>query len=341
MEVLDIFSGDAFSMASLTDTISHVDYKPDFLGSIGLFRPEGIPTRTVIVEEDYGTLKLVPNAPYGGTPAPRSNDKRKARSFIVPHLPTASGITAEEIQNIRAYANGMTPAQALLSVEQLRDRKLSAMRSDLEATLEFHRISALKGILLDSDGTTTIYNWFTEFGVSQQTHNMVLDTTTTNVINKVRAAIRLSLNALKSQRVMGWRAVCGDSFFDKLTGHGNFEKFIVNQPTAPAFLEEQKAYGSVYACGVTWSNYRGSVGGVDFVTSTKAYLFPEGADGLFLWKNGPADYLDRVNQIPTPDGMPIEVRAEVKPKSIELEAQSNPLHICTKPAAVIELKENT
>lgn len=343
MDVLDIFSGDAFTMATLTDTVNHMDYKPDFLDSLGLFEEEGIATRQVIIEEDRMTLKLVPTAPYGGVPATRAVDKRSARSFIVPHLPTSDSITAEEIQNVRAYAQNMAPQQALMSVQQLRDRKLMNMRSDLEATLEHHRVGAIRGQILDADGSTVLLDLFTEFNVSQQSHEMKLDTGTTNVINQTRAAIRKSLDALGAQRVTGWVALCSDSFFDKFTGHSKVEALYLNWQAAQVLSGEHRAFGSFDFAGVSWQNYRGSVGGVDFIPSGKAYLIPRGTRKLFLAKYGPSDYIDRVNQIPSPDGVPIEMRAELKPmaKGVDMEAQSNPLFLCTKPRAVILLHEKT
>ena len=343
MEVLDIFSGDTFTMASLTNTINHLDFKPAILREMGLFDEEGVPTRTVILEEEFGTVRLVPTAEYGGVGSVSKIDKRKSRSFIVPHLPTRDAITAEEIQNVRAYAQNMTPQHALLAIEQLRDKKLMKMRDDLEVTLEHHAIGAVKGTILDSDGSSVIFNLFTEFNVAQQTKNMVLDTGGTVVITKVREAVRLSLNALGNQPITGWAGLCGDSFFDKLTGHANVEKHFLNWEAARAYSEQHRAYGAFPYAGVNWLNYRGSIGGVDFVPTTKAFLFPLGARGMFITKFGPSDYVDRVNNIPSPDGIPIEVRAEMKPmgKGWDIEAQSNPLYLCTKPRAVIELKENT
>lgn len=343
MEVLDIFASDAFTMASLTDTINHLDFKPAILRGMGLFEEQGVPTRTVIIEEDFGTLRLVPTAEWGGPGSVSNLDKRKSRSFVVPHLPTRDAISAEEVQNVRAYAQGMTPQQALITVEQLRDRKLIKMRDDLEVTLEHHAIGAVKGKVLDSDGSTEIFNLFTEFNVSQQTHDMVLDTAGTKVIIKVREAIRKSLDALGNHPITGWAALCGDSFFDKLTGHVNVEKHFLNWEAARVYSEQHRAFGAFPYSQVNWINYRGSIGGTTFVPTAKAYLFPLGARGLFITKFGPSDYIDRINQIPSPDGLPIEVRSELKPmgKGLDMEAQSNPLYLCTKPRAVIELKEDT
>lgn len=339
MDVLDIFSGDSFKMASLTTAINHDDFKPDLLGAMGMFEEEGVPTRDVIVDEEYNTLRLVPSQAWGGEPAHRETDKRKSRAFIVPHLPTRDSIQAHEIQGVRAYAAGMTPQQALMTVEALRNRKLDNMRTDLEATLEYHRVGAVKGLVLDADGNSVIHDLFAEFQVLQQVHAMDLSDESSEVINMIRQAIRKSLNALKNQNVSGWAALLGDEFFDALTSHPMVKQHYLNWQAAADLSKEHRAFGRFDYGGVSWINYRGSVGGVDFVEVDEGHLFPLGARGVFKGFFGPSDYIDRVNQIPDPNGSPIEARSEMKPmgKGLDMEAQSNPLYLCTKPASVIKL----
>jgi hypothetical protein len=342
--VMDVFSGNAFSMANLTNAVNQTDYLPARLGQLGIFEEEGVPTRNIVIEEDYGTLKLVPDQIYGGPAAQKSNDKRKARSFVTRHLPIASAITAEEIQGVRGYAAGMTPSQILLAVEELRNRKLGRMVMDLEATLEFHRIGAVRGQILDADGAAVIYNLFTEFGVSQTTAQMLLNTATTSVLKQIRQAVRLSLNQLKNTPYTGYYALCGDSFYDKFVGHATVQDKFLNWQAAATYARDTgRPYVAFPFGNVMWENYRGSVGAIAFVPTTKAYLFPIGAQGLFVTKFGPSDYIDRVNQIPSPNGLPIESRADTKHmgKGIDMEAQSNPLCLCTKPAAIVELAEDT
>jgi len=338
MDILDVFK-DIFSMAALTDAISHADYIPGRIGQMGLFTESGIASRTAIIEENHQTLSLVPTAPFGGVPTPNTTDARKARPFVVPHIPMMDSINAEEIQDVRAYAQGMDPSAARMSVQAMIDNKLASMQAKLQATLEYHRVGAIKGVIYDADGTTAIYNLFTEFGVTQQEYNMVLGTAGTNVLGKIRAAQRLSLSALGNAGFTGWRALCGDTFFDQFISHAKVEDKYLSSADNRLLREPDLAYGAIAFGGVVWENYRGSVGGVDFIESEKAYLFPTGVNGLFIQKDGPSDYIDRVNQIPSATGLPIEVRSEMKPmgKGVDLEAQMNPLCLCTKPRVVIRL----
>lgn len=339
MDILDVFS-DIFTMSSLTDAISHVDYLPGRVGQLGLFESEGVPDRTIVIEEDPITLSLIPRTPWGGVPIPNTTDARIARPFVIPHVAMEDAIGPGEIQSVRAYAQGQTPSTSRMSVEEMRDRKLRVMQLKLQATLEYHRIGAIKGVVYDADGTTVIHNMFTEFNVAQQSMSMVFSSSTTDVLGKIRAAQRLSIGALGNSPFTGWRALAGDTFFDQLFAHAKVEATYVNSESNRILRDEDITYGARAFGGVIWENYRGSVGGVDFIPSDQAYLFPTGVAGLFLQKNGPADWIDRVNQMPaSPNGLPVEVRSEMKPggKGINIEAQMNPLCLCTKPRAVIQL----
>lgn len=338
-DILDVFS-DIFTMSSLTDAISHVDYLPGRVGQLGIFESEGVPDRTIVIEEDPITLALVPRTPWGGVPIPNTTDARIARPFVIPHISMEDAIGPGEIQSVRAYAQGQTPSTSRMSVEEMRDRKLRTMQMKLQATLEYHRIGAIKGVVYDADGTTVIHNMFTEFNVAQQTLNMALGTSSTDVLGKITAAQRLSINALGSDPYTGWRALAGDTFFDQLFSHAEVVKTYLNSESNRILRDGDIVYGARAFGGVIWENYRGSVGGVNFIESDKAYLIPIGVPQLFIQKNGPADWIDRVNQMPaSPNGLPVEVRSEMKPggKGISIEAQMNPLCLCTKPRAVIQL----
>jgi hypothetical protein len=335
MEVLDVFNSDAFSMDSLVHSINHVDHKPTRLGDLGLFTLEPISTTSVIIEEDYGTLTLVPVAPRGGVPDPVSRERRKARSFTVPHIPTMSQVMADEVQNVRAFGQANRAAGEMLAVEQVRDRKLAKARMRLEATVEYHRMGAIKGQILDADGSSVLLDLFTAFEVSQSTFGMDLDVSTTDVLKKIREAQRLSLTVLKSQVVTGWHAICSDDFFDAFVGHDELKKLYLNHQAAEVLRGGIAPYSTFPFGNVTWENYRGQVGGVDFVEQGKAYLIPLGVPDLFLHYVSPADYMETVNTL----GLPFYAKSELMRmnKGIEIEAQTNPLLICSKPAAVVEL----
>lgn len=329
MATMDVFSSDAFSLNTLTAAINEQPYVPGRVGEIGLFEEEGITTTTAIVESQSGALALVDAKTRGAPGQVVVGDPRKARSFIVPHLPETSSILADSIQNIRAFGS----ENQLQAIEQVRDARLAKMRRNLDATMEHHRIGAIKGQILDADGSTTIFNLFTEFGVAQQTHAMALTTTTTKVRQKVLQAKKKGEDELGNAPILRWHAFCGDTFFEELIDHDNVRSSYERWMEGEALRNDPRA-GFMFG-DVTWERYRGSVGGVSFVGTDDAYLFPVGVPGMFIGRFAPANYMETVNTV----GLPYYAKADPMDfdKGVNLEAQSNPLYLCTRPRAVIKL----
>jgi hypothetical protein len=342
LDIANYFATDeAFTVASLTQKINHVEYVPDRIGQLGIFAEDGVSSTVVIVEEEYGTIRLIPASPRGGVPEPVSRDRRKSRAFTVPHIPVIQQVMADEVQNVRAFGVGDQLSAQKAGVQEVVDKKLSLAAADLDATLEFHMAGALKGSVLDADGSTVLFNYFTEFGVSQQTQAMALTTGTTNVLGLIRAAQRASMSKLKRGVLTGWRALCGDAFFDALIGHAKVEDKYLNSADNRLLRETDLAYGAIAFGNVVWENYRnGNVlntgaSAQTYIPTDDAYLFPVGSPGLFVKYFAPADYTETVNTI----GLPRYAKQEPLPmgKGIKIEAQTNPLCLCTKPAAVVKL----
>jgi hypothetical protein len=330
MPALDIFNSDAFSLSSLTTAINEQPAQPGRLGALGLFREEGVTTTSIQIEKSKGALKLVPTSPRGSVAQPVGADKREMRSFIVPHLQEDDSIMADEVQNLRAFGSE-TDEETL---QNYVNQRLGKMRRNLDATLEFHRIGAVKGTILDSDATSVIYNLYTEFGYTQDTVSMVLGTQTTKIRTKVLAAKRKSEDALGNAVASGYRAFCSDSFFDAFVDHDNVLKAYEQFITSFASADPRSAGGFKFA-DVTWENYRGKVGATSFIADGEAYLVPEGVADLFLTFFAPADYTETVNTL----GLPLYAKQELMRfnKGVDVQAQSNPLCMCTRPNAIIKL----
>jgi hypothetical protein len=100
------------------------------------------------------------------------------------------------------------------------------------------------------------------------------------------------------------------------------------------FLRADNRAGFYFA-GVFWEEYRGNVSGQPFVADGTALMIPEGVPDLFVTHFAPADYMETVNTL----GLPYYAKQEAMDfgKGIMVEAQSNPISLCTRPAAVVVL----
>ncbi|WP_020161252.1 major capsid protein [Methylobacter marinus] len=332
MPSLDIFNDDAFGVVNLTAAINDAAEGQAVPGIIDdLFQEEGITSTAVFIERDGDTLTLVPTGERGAPGSASGKSKRQAIPFSTVHLPVVDGINADEVQNVRVFGS----ETELQTVEGMVNKRLMKMRKRLDATLAFHRIGALKGQVLDSDGATVLLDAFTSFGVTQQSVGMALTTETTKVRDKIVTAKRKAEDVIGDSGVItGWRAVCGRNFFDAFVGHPAIEAAYAGwSEAANVLLGDHRAAGFRVA-DVEWREYYGKVGGVAFIDPDEAYLIPI-VDGLFITRYAPADYMETVNTI----GLPYYAKQEPRRfnKGIDMEAQSNPFNICTKPRAIIKL----
>ncbi|MEY2686291.1 MAG: hypothetical protein RL375_489, partial [Pseudomonadota bacterium] len=172
---------------------------------------------------------------------------------------------------------------------------------------------------------------FTTFNVVQQTLSFVLGTTTTKIRSKCLTTIGYIENALDGIPFTGVRALCGATFFENLITHTNVEGTFLNQAQAADLRNDPRQ--ELNFGGIVFERYRGT--SAVKVGDNDAYAFPTGVPGLMITRFAPANYNETVNTT----GWPYYAKAEPMDfgKGYAIEAQSNPLNLVTRPAAVVKL----
>jgi hypothetical protein len=136
----------------------------------------------------------------------------------------------------------------LEGVQAVVNQRMSEMATKMDATLEHLRIGAIKGQILDADGSAVIYDLFTEFGVTQHTEiDFDLDNASPapGVIKKKCHDIRRKIeDELGAQPYEHIHAICGADFFDDLITHSEVEK-AYERYLDGAFLRQGQARGVV------------------------------------------------------------------------------------------------
>ena len=335
MPMLDIFKSDAFGVIQLTDAINKTPFVPGRVGQLLDWAETGVRTLTIAIEEVEGELKLVNPAPRGGVGEGTKNNLRKLRDLRIPHYPVYDAVMADEVQGVRAFGSE-TEVQTVMALVQQKINEAVQWKHD--PTLEYQRVGALKGIILNGDGST-LYNLFTEFGVTQETEiDFDLDngSPASGVLRKrcteVLRLIAKNLGGVPSRGAVG---VCGDAFWDDLTAHPEFRATYLNQ-TEAARLRDNVTYQSVDFGGITFENYRGSVGATSFIATDKCHFAPVGVQGLFRTVYAPADYIETVNTI----GLPRYAKQwEMEGgKGVKIETQMNALSYCTRPKVLVQAR---
>lgn len=329
MAEISIFQDDAFSVSSLTASINDQPHVPSRIGSLGMFDEEGISSTTVQIEKDGDTLALVPASQRGSSGLVVNGSKRVLIPFNTVHLPQRGTILADSIQGIRAFGE----ATELQAVQDVVNKRLEKMRRQLDATHEFHRIGAIKGVILDADGVTELLDLYERFGITQQTLSFALSEQATELRLKCAELLDMIEDALGALTFSGVRVLCGKNFWKKFIVHKAVKETFLNTQMAASLRGDPRE--AVEFGGCVFERYRGKVGAIAFVGDDDAYAVPENAPELLISRFAPADYMETVNT----NGLPYYAKQERMPfdKGIDLEAQSNPIHLCTRPRAIVKL----
>lgn len=330
--ILDIFGANAFSCIALTEGINNLPYIPGRAGQVIDWKEEGVPVTTIALDQQDNVLTMVNPTPRGGPGTSMPKNLNKIRNLNIPHYQIDDGIMAEEVQGVRVFGS----ATQLKTVESLVNQRMSDhVQLRIDPTLEYQRIGAVKGLILNADGTT-LYDLFSEFGVTQETE---IDFDLNNaspasgiVRKKCAQAVRLVAKNLGGIPYRYIHAFCGDNFFDDLIAHPEVRATYLNQQEA-AQLRGGYAFQWVNYGGILFENYRGAVGATDFVNTDKVHIFPVGVPGMWRTVNAPADYVETVNTI----GLPRYAKQWRMPddKGVNMQVQSNSLSFCSRPKSLI------
>lgn len=334
--LLDVFKADGFSAISLTDAVNKMPFIPGRAGIVAGWMESGIQTVSIEIEEISGSLVLLNPSARGGAGQTTAKPKRVIRNLRVPHYEVDDGVQADEVLGVRAFGQ----AQMMQTLTEIVNARMAThIQLEVDPTLEYQRVGALKGIILNGDGTT-LYNLFTEFGVQQPTEVAFDLTQATPVSGAVRrkcaSVVRTIAAALGGLPYTGIYGFCSDDFWDDLIANVEVRSTFLNQAEA-----SQLRGGSVYSTlnygGITFENYRGAVGSTSFMTADKCHFFPVGVPGLFRTVYAPSDY---VSEVGNPVGLPRYARQYVAPngKAIVIEVQTNPLSYCTRPGVLVQGK---
>lgn len=343
MSVLDVFNSDFFGVVSLTQSLDLKPYKPNWLGSLGLFQNRGVTTTTAVVEERHGRLSLVKTSARGTNTQTEKQAKRKGIPFLIPHLALCDGLQADDVQNVRAFGT----EDQMKTIAQLSLEVMTQLRDDIEITKEYHRYGAIQGIVLDGDTTTEIYNFFTAFNVVEPTEafDLTAATDTGSIKQSCTDVIRLVHKSLGAKTHTGIIGIAGDEFFDTLVSNvevkSAYNRWQDNRFARASQISGAQGYtvgadnmpGFEFG-GITFLNSRAAIGNNLFIPTGVCRFFPTGVPDLFLEINAPADYVETVNTV----GMPFYAKQERMKwdKGIEFEVQSNPLIMPTLPGVLVK-----
>lgn len=327
------FDTPAFHMTALTAAINILPNNYGRLEAMNLMPAKPVRFRQVAVEERNGVLALLPTLPVGAPGTVGKRGKRKLRSFAIPHIPHDDVVLPEEVQGIRAFGS---ESETLALANVLTDH-LQSMRNKHAITLEHLRMGALKGVILDADGST-LYDLYQEFEITPKTINFQLNVATTDVKAKCLEVLRYVEDNLKGERMTSVHVLVSQEFFDALTSHAKVERAYERWQDGQALRTDMRA--DFAFAGITFDEYRGVAPDPDgvnrrFIAQGEAHGFPLGTMDTFATYFAPADFNETANTL----GQPLYAKQEPRKfeRGTDLHTQSNPLPMCHRPAVLVKL----
>ena len=321
-----------FSVFQTRDISVALDIIPNqygYLGDSNAFPLRGISKTVAEIELRNGVLSLLPITPRGGPASVGSAGRRQLKAFPVPQIAHEDKIYPDDVDGLRAFG-----ALSRASLQGLLAERLQTMRIKHDQTLEYMRMSALKGQVADHEGTV-LYNLFTEFGVTPKTINFQLNVATTNVLAKCLELARHIEDNLLGERMSGIEVLVSREFFDALVAHAKVRETYANWQEAAQRLGDDMRKGFVFG-GITFRELNGAVDGRRLIEEGKGHARPLGTGNSFFTFVAPADFNETVGQLGQ------LFYAKVTPAKLErgyeIHTQCNPLPLCLRPALLVEVQ---
>jgi hypothetical protein len=345
---LDIFRNDAFSVTSLQRTVDNTPFIPTMLGDMAIFDSKPIMTREVLLYEKDGNVRLIPVTEIGSPDVMQIRDVGRMRALSTVRLAKMDSVRAGELLSVADTA--IPETIRLRNAITLVAERTAALKQDMAATKELHRLGAIQGKLLDADGTTVIYDYFAQYGISTPATISVNFSTTAEADlmmffqENVYRPMALSLQNRATPGGFRIAALVGDTFWGRLMRHPGFRNIYIYMQQAKELaraanpLVQPNAWETVDFAGVTWINYRGSTAGDIAIPTNDAIFFPVGATDVFQVYWGPGETLKDVGQKGKPECLYIQpdVRTEM-PSFVDIFLRAYPLYACIYPKCLIRM----
>ncbi|KAG8290561.1 hypothetical protein J6590_079699 [Homalodisca vitripennis] len=237
-------------MTALTNAMNILPINYGRVENLNLFPSRSVRFRHITIEEHNGVLSLLPTQIPGAPATVGKRGKRKVRTFTIPHIPHDDVVLPEEVQGIRAFGS----ESELKALADVITDHLQLMRNKHAITLEHLRMGALKGIILDADGSELL-NLYNEFEITPKVVNFALGTATTDVKRKCMEVLRHIEDNLSGEYMTGIHALVSPEFFDALTSHTKVKEAYERWQEGAALRNDMRS-GFTF-CGITFEEYRG------------------------------------------------------------------------------------
>lgn len=331
----NVFTGDHFSPLAMTKVINEMPHEPKEMGKWFNWAIDESFSTDVSIEKETGQIYVLPITPRGGVLPQAKKPSRGAVKIEIPGFGEQDVILNSSLLGLRE-----TGSVSLMQLETEREKSLRMIQRRILLTQEFARAQALRGLLVDADGTV-VQDLCAILEKQQQEITIDLTAAGTDVNDELVAAKELAEDAMIGDfNVTGYKLVTGKRANRYLRTHGSV-KDAFRDPINLVYLRKDNRDGIILADDVNVVSYgRGKVGDLIFLDEGAdanygvGYLVPE-AEGFANTVYGPSDHEDFF-------GVPQEFYASREMlkhgKGVEIQGESFQLNYFADPSAIIRVK---
>jgi len=341
-----------YTATELTDQVDRIPNLYGLVGELDLFPEEGSISRIVELRYENHQLRVLP-AKDRGTPGTPAQTRTGSTVFIeIPHFPELDLITPKDIQDILIQIN---QTKRLTTVAEEVAKRLIDIKRAHDITLEWLRCSALQGIVLDGN-SQQLLDLYGALGVNKTTVDFDLGNDAADMTAKCQALFQDVTVNLKGESMRGVEAIVDPTFFQRFVTHTSVKQYYLQaeQAVQLAQMLRRERGGNMWGrewrfANVLFREYYGTapvranptagITSTPFWAANSGTAYPVGTAKMFRTYFAPADDLRTANT--RGNAVHISPKFLDHGEGIELKSQSNPLPICRRPEAVIQLISNS
>jgi hypothetical protein len=331
-----ITSPDGYTSAECTIAINKLPQTTNLTERLNIFEVIRTTTTDVVIQVANSQVFFIDDTSRDDEAHLIPKDGESRQTLRTLHLPVKGYVRPGDIQNLTLIAANVMTALGLSGdpMTTAVNNEFQRLKNILMTMREYHRISALKGQLLNKDGKV-ILDFFDKFKMQKYLKTIDFSDKTLEVADVILNAVRNGEAALSGQSVTGFAAICGKTWFDNMRRHRSVAELYKNWAGVQSALAAD-ARQDFSLSGVSFREVNGAIRGRKFVDDDACHIYPVGGVGVMVEHLAPGNYDWAVNM----PGMDFYASIEKMKhgKGSEIVAETNPLPVCTYPEALAELR---
>jgi hypothetical protein len=337
-----------YTALDLTEQVNVIPNLYGLVNELNLFPSEGSISTVIEMRYENKVLRVLPAKERGAPGTPMKSEAGKTIFMEIPHFPSLELITPKDLQDILIQV-GRTKTP--ITLEQEVAKRLFNIRNVHAISREWVRSGALQGLIKDGNGAT-VYDLYATFGITKISIDFDLGNASADMTDKCNQVYQSVTKNLQGETMSGIEVICDTAFFQAFVTHASVTKFYVNAEQALLLAEIVRGKSGGMMWGrqfrfqqILFREYYGTApikSGSPLVDSSAPFwaaktgtAFPRGTMNTFKTYDAPANDLRFVN---TP-GQEIYVSPKILDhgQGVELKSESNPLAVCRRPEALVQL----